>query len=97
MINLNNDDNITFFLEEKETDYDKNNEEEIQKMMNELNVEMEMEMEIENNEFNQSCFMDDIYSDEVDLKYFVHKANYGNDEIFYDQEYTVKDLLKICN
>jgi hypothetical protein len=25
MINLNNDDNITFFLEEKETDYDKNN------------------------------------------------------------------------
>jgi hypothetical protein len=97
MINLNNDDNITFFLEEKETDYDKNNEEEIQKMMNELNAEMEMEMEIENNEFNQSCFMDDIYSDEVDLKYFVHKANYGNDEIFYDQEYTVKDLLKICN
>jgi hypothetical protein len=24
-------------------------------------------------------------------------SNYRNDELFYDQEYTVKDLLKICN
>ena len=30
------------------------------------------------------------------LRYFFKKDVYNNDELYYDQEYTVKDLLKIC-
>lgn len=90
MSDLNNNDNITFFLEEK--DDDKNNEEEIQKMMNELNEEIEIE------EFKPSWIMNNmIGNDEAEMEYFLHKSNYGNDELFYEQEYTVKDLLKICS
>jgi hypothetical protein len=90
MSDLNNNDNITFFLQEKEDD--KNNEEEIQKMMEELNEEMDTE------EFKPSWTMNDmIGDDEAEMEYFLHKSNYGNDELFYEQEYTVKDLLKICS
>ena len=90
MSDLNNNDNITFFLEEK--DDDKNNEEEIQKMMNELNEEMEID------ELKPSWIMNDMMdNDEAEMEYFLHKSTYGNDEAFYEQEYTVKDLLKICS
>jgi hypothetical protein len=90
MSDLNNNDNITFFLQEKEDD--KNNEEEIQKMMDELNEEIDTE------DFKPSWTMNDmICEDEVEMEYFLHKSTYGNDEAFYEQEYTVKDLLKICS
>jgi hypothetical protein len=92
MSNSNNNDNITFFLEEKHDD--KNNEEDIQKMMNELNEDIESE------QFNSSWLINDMIStegDEYQMEYFLHKSNYGNDELFYEEEYTVKDLLKICN
>ena len=71
---------------------DKNNEEEIQKMMDELNEEIDTE------DFKPSWSMNDmICEDEAELEYFLHKSTYGNDEAFYEQEYTVKDLLKICS
>jgi hypothetical protein len=82
-----NNDNITFFLEEKNDD--KNNGDEIQKMMDEFNEE------IETDDFKSSWFQTS--SDEADMDYFLHKSNFGNDELFYEQEYTVKDLLKICS
>lgn len=80
-----NGDNISFFLEEKNANL--SNEFEIQKMMEEFNEEID----IENSNF-VSC--DD--NDEFDLSYFYKKKFYNNDERFYD-EYTIKDLLKICN
>lgn len=90
MSDLNKDDNISFFLEEK--DNNKNNEEDIQKMMEELNEDIGLE------DFKPSWLMDDmIDKDETEIGYFLHKSNYGNDELFYDEEYTVKDLLKICS
>ena len=90
MSKLNKNDNITFFLEEKNDD--KNNEEEIKKMMDKLNEEIEIE------EFKPSWTMNDMISnDEAEMEYFLHKSNYGNDELFYEEEYTVKDLLKICS
>jgi len=82
-----NNDNITFFLEEKNDD--KNNGDEIQKMMDEFNEE------IETDDFKSSWFQTG--GDEADMEYFLHKSNFGNDELFYEQEYTVKDLLKICS
>jgi hypothetical protein len=92
MSNLNNNDNITFFLEEKNDD--KNNEEEIQKMMEEFTCLSEND-EIQN---TGDGFDSWLYNDDnSNMEYFLHKANYGNDELFYEQEYTVKDLLKICN
>jgi hypothetical protein len=89
MTELNND-NITFFLEEK--DDDKNNEEEIQKMMEEFTGLSEHGLDKDMDEFNSW-----LYNDETNMEYFLKKSNFGNDELFYEEEYTVKDLLKICN
>lgn len=92
MSNLNNNDNITFFLEEK--DDDKNNEEEIQKMMEEFTSLSEPELDKDMDEFNSWLYND---NDETNMDYFMKKSNFGNDELFYEEEYTVKDLLKICS
>ena len=88
MSDLNNNDNITFFLQEKEDD--KNNEEDIQKMMEEFTCLSETDdVQKDINEYIS-------FDDNSNMEYFLSKANYGNDELFYE-EYTVKDLLKICN
>ena len=83
-----NNDNITFFLQEKSDD--KNNEEDIQKMMEEFTSLTEPDVEI--GDMNDFSLLDN-----YDMEYFLHKSNFGNDELFYEQEYTVKDLLKICS
>lgn len=76
-----NSENISFFLEEKEK---------------------EKESE-ENNENFLSQILQDLNNDEDDimdfnpkLMYYMDKEFYGNDELYYNQEYTIKDLLKIC-
>ena len=93
MSNFDNNDNIIFFLEEK--DDDKNNENEIEKMMNEFNQEID-ESQFDSWKMNDDeMYFQESNSDE--LTYFMNKTLYGNDELFYDQEYTVKDLLKICS
>lgn len=92
MSNLNNNDNITFFLEEK--DDDKNNEEEIQKMMEEFTSLSEPGFDNDIDELNSWLYDN---NDETNMDYFLKKSNFGNDELFYEEEYTVKDLLKICN
>lgn len=92
MSNLNNNDNIIFFLQEK--DDEKNNEEDIAKMMEEFTSlsEPDLDKDKDIDEFNSW-----LYNDETNMDYFLKKSNYGNDELFYEEEYTVKDLLKICN
>jgi hypothetical protein len=89
--NNNDNDNITFFLKEK-NDY-KNNEEDIQKMMEEFTGLSEPDLQNNMNDTLSWLHNDDNLS----MEYFLHKSNYGNDELFYEQEYTVKDLLKICS
>lgn len=83
-------DNITFFLEEKSDD--KDNESEIQNMMYEFT-------RLSESEVKQTQEMDEflLSDDGLGMEYFLQKGNYGNDELFYEQEYTVKDLLKICS
>ena len=79
--------NIYFFLEDKHTV--KNNENEIQQMMNELNEDINIEYK-ENN-----C----IYENTLNYQnwmYNVDKDYYSNDDIYYNEKYTIKDLLKIC-
>lgn len=86
--NSNKNDNITFFFEEKNDC--KNNEEEIQKMMEEftsLNESIQDEMTGQIN----SCFK------HSNMEYFLRKGDFDNNELFYEQEYTVKELLKICS
>jgi len=86
MTNLN--DNITFFLKEKidkEPDITQNNIE-IQKMLDEFEMSSQ---EDEFEKYNNDCINND-------LTYFVDKCIYSNDETYYNEAYTVKDLLKIC-
>jgi hypothetical protein len=81
--------NINFLLEEKEDD--KNiNEEDLQKMMDELNNDISIP------EFEPWSLNNNIEFNESDITYFINKAAYGNDELYYEEEYGVKDLLKIC-
>lgn len=92
MSNLNNKDNITFFLEEN--DDDKNNEEEIQRMMEDFTGLSDTDSDTNIDEFNSLMYND---NDETNMEYFLKKSNFGNDELFYEEEYTVKELLKICS
>ena len=93
MIN-NLNENISFFLKEKELSNNENindengneendNDENIKKMMYELDEKYNNESIINNKN--------------IDLIYFNNKEFYNNDELYYNQEYSVKDLLKICN
>jgi hypothetical protein len=78
--NLNNlNDNISFLLDEN--DDDKNNEDDIKKMMYEFTHLDEVEQK-KNNECLKSWLYDNY--------------EYIKDESFYE-EYTIKDLLKICS
>jgi hypothetical protein len=86
-----NNDNITFFLEEKNNN--NTSYEDIQKMLDEFT---ELTSEEENNTMNEIKFIDYNDNSNSNFKYFLHKENYGNDELFYEEEYTVKDLFKIC-
>jgi hypothetical protein len=80
-LNDNLNNNISFLLNEKD-DSDKNNEDEIKNMMHEFTHLDEQE---EDNQYLKSWLYDNGDSYE-----------YVNDESFYE-EYTIKDLLKICN
>jgi len=86
MTNLN--DNITFFLKEKidkEPDITQNNIE-IQKMLDKFEMSSQ---EDTFEKYNNDCINND-------LTYFIDKFIYSNDETYYNEAYTVKDLLKIC-
>lgn len=89
-INTNND-NITFFLEDLNSDNEDNGLE-LEKMMSEFDTECQDD----NQNFNIPIFTN--VNDELnDLSYFIKKNLYnGNDEYYYNEEYKIKDLLKIC-
>jgi hypothetical protein len=83
-------DNICFFLEEKADDNKELNDSEIQKMLNEF-----MMNEVPEDDLLLNDRVDE--DNKIDnLRYFFKKDLYNNNELYYDQEYTVKELLKIC-
>ena len=84
MDHTNNEENITFFLEDAI----------------EINELEDNNLEIENLLQN---FQTDINDNAIDfdgmkdLVYFIKKDFYcGNDEFYYNEEYKLKDLMKIC-
>jgi hypothetical protein len=85
MNNKNTEENITFFFEDTDIMAGEDNSLELEKMM--------QEFELDDNQFvslNETESLND-------LSYFIKKNFYtGNDELYYDEEYKVKDLLKIC-
>jgi hypothetical protein len=89
-------DNICFFLEEKvdDTRAREVNYSEIQTMMKELTEDFV-------SDYNSIDEYENEYKDVEDgqinnLEYFFKKDVYNNDELYYDQECSVKELLKIC-
>jgi hypothetical protein len=85
MNNFNND-NISFFLEEK--DNNTNNEEAIKKMMEEfIGLQSETDLKKDINELNT-------WSYNHNMTYLLQRSKY--DEYMYEHTYTVKELLKIC-
>ena len=66
----------------KEKETNELSDNEFQKMIQELNEEINEEYKNDKN---------------IDLMYFVNKDFYNNDELYYNQEYSIKELLKICN
>ena len=86
-------DNITFFFEEKNNPDTEENF--IHQIIEEINQDFnEYENENENEEEDEEGYYNN--KNKNKLMYFLDKEFYGNDELFYNQEYTIKDLLKIC-
>lgn len=85
--NDNTDGNITFFLEDYEVDELEENNNILEQLMHDF----------------ENTVIDDDKDDTFDLAlnnnllYFAKKSIYdGNEELYYDKEYTTKELLKIC-
>ncbi len=80
---MNQENNISFLLEDNESLSDEDNNLLIAEMLREFEIEGIKEKEQE--------------TDELESEYFCKKDIYfGNEELYYDQEYTVKELMKIC-
>lgn len=91
---MNQENNISFLLEDNESSA--TNDEEINLLIAEMMREFEIgDLNEEIKDENQGIDIDI----DIDIKseYFCKKDIYfGNEELYYDQEYTVKDLMKIC-
>jgi hypothetical protein len=86
-----NNNNIHFFL--NDNDNIKNNEDNIIKMMDELNND-----ELYSLSHGSFVLNDDYeYLNNENMIYFINKSTYNDDETFYNEEYNVKELLKICS
>jgi hypothetical protein len=78
---MNPENNISFLLEDNESLSDEDNNLLIAEMLREFDQDSKEELDDLNEE----------------SEYFLKKDIYfGNEELYYDQEYTVKELMKIC-
>jgi hypothetical protein len=82
-----NANNIIFFWEDTNVVAVEDNSLELEKMMQEFQLD-------NNDKSNQFVSLNESLND---LSYFIKKNFYsGNDEYYYNEEYKIKDLLKIC-
>jgi hypothetical protein len=82
-----NTNNIIFFWEDTNVVAVEDNSLELEKMMQEFQLD-------NNDNSNQFVSLNESLND---LSYFIKKNFYsGNDEYYYNEEYKIKDLLKIC-
>ena len=81
------EENITFFFEDTDLATAEDNSLELEKMMQEFQLD-------DNDNTNNFVSSNESLSDQ---SYFIKKNFYsGNDEYYYNEEYKIKDLLKIC-
>jgi hypothetical protein len=86
-----NNENITFFLEDIISN-NKDNGLELEKMLSEFDTECQSQ-----DDFNFMNLNHELNDELKDLSYFIKKDLYnGNNEYYYNEEYKIKDLLKIC-
>lgn len=86
-MNTNENENITFFLQEPPIEELEDNDIILDQMMQEFE-------ELESTNFNTNA---GDFGLEIESEYFIKKSLYtGNEELYYEQEYTLKDLMKIC-
>ena len=79
---MNPENNISFLLEDDDSSFinDEDNNLLIAEMMREFSLDEDVEGE-----------------EDIKSEYFLKKNIYfGNEELYYDEEYTVKELMKIC-
>jgi Zn-dependent peptidase ImmA (M78 family) len=83
--------NIHFFLEDLTEDKLEDNENMLQELLQEFeNQELDVNL-------NFGTDLSWNNRDIIGLSYFAKKQMYiGNEELYYDEEYTVKELMKIC-
>jgi len=82
--------NITFFLEDTFNDTEDNSFE-LEKMMHQFQNDDDA------NNFNEYNDAINFSEDIKDLSYFIKKDFHcGNNEFYYNEEYKLKDLMKIC-
>jgi hypothetical protein len=86
--------NISFFLEDLSIENLEENNLELEKMMSDFDTEcQDLDIPIFTNTNTNTNMNDEL----KDLSYFIKKDLYnGNDEYYYNEEYKIKDLLKIC-
>lgn len=90
---MNPDQNITFFFEDTEIDDLKDNDLELEHMMQDFETD---DLEYGNN-INNIGNISNISDDMKEMVYFIKKDFYnGNDEGYYNEEHNLKDLMKIC-
>jgi len=89
--------NITFFFEDVDLDVAEDNSLELQKMMEEFQIEeYNTNMNINDNT-NMNDNDNNNFVSSSELSYFIKKDFYcGNIEFYYNEEYKLKDLVKIC-
>ena len=84
------EENITFFFEDTDLATAEDNTLELEKMMQEF----QLHNNVNYNDTNNFVSSNDSLNE---LSYFIKKNFYsGNDEYYYNEEYKIKDLLKIC-
>ena len=90
-MDTNNEENITFFFEDSaEIDELEDNNLEIENLL------QNFQMNANDNDNNNVNLFND-FDTMKDLVYFIKKDFYcGNDEYYYNEEYKLKDLMKIC-
>ena len=83
----NNKENITFFFEDTAIDDLEDNALELEKML------QDFEVDYDDNANNVNNISDDM----KEMVYFIKRDFYcGNYEFYYNEEYKLKDLMKIC-
>jgi hypothetical protein len=76
--------NITFFFEDTDIDDLEDNELELEHMLQDF-------------EMDDVKYANDISDDMKEMVYFIKKDFYnGDNECYYNEEYKLKDLMKIC-